>query len=363
MDVVVAGSGPAGWALASACAREGLETALIAPAPEAAWRHTYGLWQDELPALPADAIAAAPSRALGVGTSPHWLARRYLVADNDGLRRWLVHDEVRVIRGRVAGASAGRAHLAGGGSVAARLLVNATGGRRPGLGTQQTAYGLVVAAREAERLVPSDTAVFMDWSAPAREPSFLYAVPVGGGRVLLEETCLAHRPGLGPDLLAGRLRHRMLRAGAALAGDEELVRITLDPLRPRGLAFGAAAGLIHPATGYSLADSLRLAPAVAAALAEGLRSGPGQAVRMARHVLWPAPARTVYALRRFGLRALREMPGEALPEFFELFFGLPDELQRAYTSGRTDVAGTVAAMAALFRAAPWRVRARLARCR
>jgi lycopene beta-cyclase len=53
------------------------------------------------------------------------------------------------------------------------------------------------------------------------------------------------------------------------------------------------------------------------------------------------------------------MPAEAVPEFFDLFFDLPTELQRAFTSGRTDVAGTTAYMATLFRTAPWRLRARL----
>jgi lycopene beta-cyclase len=58
---------------------------------------------------------------------------------------------------------------------------------------------------------------------------------------------------------------------------------------------------------------------------------------------------------------IRQLPASALPEFFDLFFGLPTELQRAFTSGRTDVPGTVAAMASLFASAPWRLRARLAR--
>ena len=359
-DVVVAGAGPSGWALASACAREGLETTLIAPDPHARWHGTYGMWRDELPDLPPSVIAAAPARTLAVGTSEHLLDRSYVVIDNDGMRRWLAHPDVTAVAGRVAGFSSGVAHLAGGGSVKAPVLVNATGGRRAGHGMDQTAYGLVVRAADANRLVPADAALFMDWADRAREPSFLYAIPVGGDRVLLEETCLARKPGFALDILAARLRHRLTKAEIALKGDEEYVRIPLDLPRPRGLAFGVAAGLVHPATGYALADTLGLAPVVAAALREGLHTGGEHAMRAARHVVWSPAARTVHALRRFGLRAIGDMPGEALPEFFELFFRLPVELQRAFTSGRSDVTGTVAAMAVLFRSAPWRIRARLA---
>jgi lycopene beta-cyclase len=359
-DVVVAGAGPAGWALASCCARAGLATTLVAPSPGEPWHGTYGLWRDELPDLPDDAIAAAPAHALGIGTSVHLLDRDYLVVDNGGLRRWLTDPGVETVAGRIVGAGGGTVHLSGGGRLSAAVLVNATGGRRAGLGTEQTAYGLIVSASEAKGLVPDDTAVFMDWSRSAQDPSFLYAVPLGGDRVLLEETCLARKPGLALDILAGRLRHRLVKAGILLDGDEEFVRLPLDLPRPRALSFGVAAGMIHPATGYALADSLRLAPAVAAALRDGLRAGAEHAVRAARHEVWPPAARSVHALRRFGLRAIRDMPAAALPEFFELFFQLPTELQRAFTSGRTDVCGTVSAMVALFGSAPWRLRARLA---
>lgn len=358
--MVVAGAGPAGWALASACAGEGLETSLVAPEPHARWRPTYAGWRDEVPDLPSSAIAAAPARTLAIGTSEHWLDRSYLVLDNDGLRRSLAHPGVTAVEGRVAGFSTGTVHLAGGGSLRAPVLVDATGGVRGRYGMEQTAYGLVVPAADAERLVPAGTALFMDWSRRAREPSFLYAIPVGGDRVLLEETCLARRPGLAMDILAARLRHRLTAAGLPLRGREEFVRIPLDLPRPRRLAFGVAAGMIHPATGYSVATALGLAPQVAAALREGLRTSADHAMRAARHVVWPPSARAVHTLRRFGLRGIGELPGESVPEFFELFFRLPPELQRAFTSGRTDVTGTAAAMTVMFGSAPWRIRARLA---
>jgi len=137
------------------------------------------------------------------------------------------------------------------------------------------------------------------------------------------------------------------------------VSIPLDLPRAPGLAFGAAAGLVHPATGYSVATSLRLAPLVAEALREGLRRGPAEAVRAAQQVIWPRQARVVHALRSHGLRALRRMSSHQIAEFFDIFFQLPVELQSAFTSGRTDIAGTAAAMRAIFRAAPWHIRSHL----
>ncbi|MGH3770268.1 MAG: lycopene cyclase family protein, partial [Pseudonocardiaceae bacterium] len=46
----MAGGGPAGWAVAAACARLGLDTELVDPAPDRPWRATYGAWREELPA-------------------------------------------------------------------------------------------------------------------------------------------------------------------------------------------------------------------------------------------------------------------------------------------------------------------------
>ena len=53
------------------------------------------------------------------------------------------------------------------------------------------------------------------------------------------------------------------------------------------------------------------------------------------------------------------MDADQTRDFFELFFRLDPDLQRAYLSGREDVRGTAAAMAKLFRAAPWRLRAKM----
>ncbi|MEC3976631.1 lycopene cyclase family protein [Amycolatopsis sp. H20-H5] len=375
MDVLIAGAGPAGLALARECARRGLTTALVDPAPRRHWPPTYGLWADEVPALPATAVAAAPASALAYGTTAHRLSRSYLVLTNRGLRAWLTDDRVEVLTGRVErvdhGGHGATVRLADGRRLAAGVVVDASGERRVltggALGTpraEQTAFGLVLPAAVADALVPDSatTAVFMDWRAAAAEPSFLYAIPVGGGEVLVEETSLARRPGLDTVVLAARLRSRLAAAGIPWHGREEKVRIVLDaPVPARGptVPFGVTAGLVNPATGYSLATSLRLAPVVADALAENLGRGPGAAVKAAHRCLWTPSARAVHLLRRHGLRALRGMPPSAIPSFFDRFFALPEPSQRAFTSGREDVAGTTAAMTELFRDAPWAVRRRL----
>ena len=102
----------------------------------------------------------------------------------------------------------------------------------------------------------------------------------------------------------------------------------------------------------------RLVPRVAAAIADELPKRPSAAINAARHAIWPPTARVVHMLRRRGLATLLSLPPDQVRVFFALFFGLPDELQLAYLSGREDLAGTAAAMAALFRSATWALRAR-----
>jgi lycopene beta-cyclase len=380
-DVVVAGGGPAGWAVAARAVAHGLDVALVDPAPAPPWTATYGMWADELPAwLPADVVAARVEGPPAVARTAHVLPRSYLVLDPAALRGALRHPHVDVVEAPAAGrrpVEGGAAVLLpGGAAVPGRVVVDATGGRRaltalPAAGARaaQTAVGVVVP--DDGRVAPA----FMDWTADHGEdgwPTFLYAVPLGGGRLLLEETSLARRPGLPLDVLRRRLHVRLAARGIDVPPDaaEEHVRIPVDLPAARGsgavVPIGVAAGQVHPATGYSLAASLGAADDVAVAIALALRGGRGTdaqraaaAVRAARAAVWPPGARTVHRLRRRGLEVLLAMPPAEVPDFFELFFTLPAHHQRAYLSDRRDPAAAAAAMWALFTAADTRLRRRM----
>jgi len=233
-------------------------------------------------------------------------------------------------------------------------------GRQPRVAAEQTAYGVVVDAATAAPVVGPGEALFMDWRPDHGEPgwpTFLYAIPLGGDAVLLEETSLARRPGLPLPVLRRRLHARLAHHGITATPDArvERVRFPVDGPRhvtPGVLGYGAAAPLVHPASGFSVADALRLAPLAADALATG-------GVPAARRLLWSARAVAVHRLRRIGLEALLRMPPEAVPDFFETFFALPARHRHAYLSGRDDLAGHLAAMGALFGHADVRLRRRL----
>jgi lycopene beta-cyclase len=375
-DVVVVGAGPAGRALAGACAASGLATALVDPTPERQWRVTYGAFTAELPPdLPPTAVAAR-ARGRAVALTGWDLGWEYTVLDVPGLRAHLdaALGGVTVVAGRAAHRDRAGVALADGTHLAARAVVDAGGYRQPLLdrsaapapAAEQTAYGLVVDEATAAPLVGPGEALFMDWT-PGDDrswPTFLYAIPLGGGRVLLEETSLARRPGLPTAQLRDRLHARLARAGVAPPADAEVekVHFRVDSPRyrsPAAVGFGAAAPLVHPATGFNIAATLRLAPRVADALAAHLPTDPPAALAAARAVVWSPAARAVHALRRRGLEALLRMPPADVPAFFEVFFGLPERHRWAYLTARDDLGGAVSAMNALFGRAGWGLRGRL----
>ncbi|WP_341273142.1 lycopene cyclase family protein [Herbihabitans rhizosphaerae] len=371
MDVLVVGAGPAGLALASACATAGLDTAVLDPRPERQWRATYGLWRDEVPDLSDNVLAATATRTRAFAEHEHVIDREYAVLDNAALRRHLSHPAVRMITGTLAGSDSGprgaTATLSTGRRIAAGVIANCAGAPRTTRPrAEQSAFGLVLPERATEPLLPPGEALFMDWRPVAGHelPTFLYAVPLGGGHVLLEETSLAHRPGVAAEPLRHKLSARLRAHGVdpVEAVDQERVRFPVQvPLPRRGLAFGAAAAMVHPATGYSVAAALRTAPEVAATLAAELPGGPEAAVRAARAAVWPRAARHTHALRTWGLRAVLSLAPHQVPAFFEVFFRLPPDLQRAYLSERDSPTATAAAMTRMFTAAPWRLRASMVR--
>ncbi len=377
MDVLVVGGGPAGLAIAGACGQLGLATGVVDPAPDRPWTATYGMWSGELPAdLPASVVAArAAGRAIAV--SEHQLGWEYAVLDVPALRAHLVDGltDVHVHAARVVGSpEAGVVALADGSHLRAAVVIDAGGGARPLDRTTprqpaaaQTAYGLVLDEDAAAPFVAPGEALFMDWRGDhgdAGWPTFLYVIPLGGGQVLAEETSLARRPGLPLSTLRRRLHARLAHHGVEPPKDArcEKVSFRVDHPRHRGpgvLGFGAAAPLIHPATGFSLAASLRLAPRVATALATHLPDDPGRALAAAQKTVWPLDARVVHHVRRIGLESLLRMPPADVPGFFEQFFGLPDPHRWTYLTARDDVRGVVAAMNCLFRTSSGRLRRHL----
>ncbi|MGW0020136.1 lycopene cyclase family protein [Rhodococcus sp. NPDC003382] len=353
-DLVIAGLGPAGRALAFRAAAAGLEVTAVDPRPERAWRATYAAWADELPGwLPATAVAARVETPSAWTVREHRIARPYRVLDTAALQRALPLDRVRVVTGRAVDVDRTGVTLADGETLRGRCVVDARGlPPAPGR-AQQTAFGLVVDARSAAAALDGQEAWFMDWRRDngtdrGDAPSFLYAVPVGPGRVLLEETCLVGRPALVLPELEGRLRARLAARGVELSGAEpaEHVRFAVEGARRRRggpVGFGARGGLMHPATGYAVATALSAADPVVAAVRAG---------RDPDRVLWTPTARTVAALRARGLAVLLGLGGENAAEFFAAFFELPVDRQRAYLSGRDDPAGVAAAMWSLFGSVP-----------
>ncbi|WP_241472397.1 lycopene cyclase family protein [Mycolicibacterium neoaurum] len=377
MDVLIVGAGPAGIALAGECTRLGLDTGLLDPASDRPWTATYGMWSRELPAdLPASVVAArAAGRA--IGRTEHQLGWEYSVLNVPALQAHLTDrlGAVRMHRGRAVGSpTPGVVALADGSRLHAAVVVDAGGQRRPldpatppSTAAAQTAYGVIVDVDAATTLAAPGEALFMDWRADHGErgwPTFLYAVPLGGGRILLEETSLARRPGLPLTALRRRLHTRLARHGIVVPDDAptEKVSFPLDQPRhrvPGVLGFGAAAPLIHPATGFSVASALRLAPRVADALAANLPQGQQAALAAARGIVWSRSARAIHRFRRIGLEALLRMPADEVPDFFDTFFSLAPAHRWTYLTSRDDVLGTAVAMGHLFRIANPRLRGHL----
>lgn len=416
LDVLVLGAGPAGLAIAGALTRRGLRVGVVAPdlAPDAAgappsWRATYCAWLDELQDIGhADLVdqvwpGAVARCGLAADGTPrvHDLPRAYARVDKARLaaRLHAGADGVAWIRGTVVIAThtdtTTTLTLADGSTHAAALVVDAAG-HRPALlaapatpaPALQTAVGRVLTLDRSPW--PTDRAVLMDYdpvggygppgsgppeSGPAEgtaaesgPPTFLYVLPLADGRVFVEETCLAARPAVPAALLAARLDQRLTRLGlpTTSAEPDEWVSIPMGgalPHDPRVLGFGAAAGMIHPASGYLLPRALGAADRVATEVAVTLaaRGGtPARAVASGWEALWPRDRRQRRALYRFGLEALLAMDPSSTRAFFDHFFRLPPASWSGYLSDTLPAAELRVVMLTLFGRVPLPLKWRLA---
>ncbi|HYN31271.1 MAG TPA: lycopene cyclase family protein [Ilumatobacteraceae bacterium] len=392
VDVVVIGDGPAGSALACACRTRGVEVVLIGPDDE--WNATYSTWIDDVRGVEAigddvDGVLGQRVETIAVHTAHSVeIARPYGVFEN-GLLRARLREGVDHISGKVVDvrSPAGDRHrvvLADGSELRARLVVDTSGwpssfarlaGTTPP--AWQTAIGVVLTESPTGDLARPTLMDFRSVSSaggdgrpssigPSGVTTFCYALPVRDGW-LVEETVLAARPAVEPIALLARLAARLGRHPDDVLADSvrtEYVRIPLGGSRPGVdepvVAFGAAAGYVHAATGFSVASSLRAAPRVAAAIGAALESSASVAdSSMVGEAVWPAAFRRSRVLHDYGLELLLRLDDDEVRAFFGAFFALPVEQWRGYMRIDTPPSEVAAVMTKLFRASSWSMRRRL----
>ncbi|KAK9697254.1 hypothetical protein RND81_08G025200 [Saponaria officinalis] len=230
------------------------------------------------------------------------------------------------------------------GAASGKLLEYEVGGPRVCV---QTAYGIEVEVENSP--YDPNLMVFMDYrdytkqsfqSPEAKYPTFLYAMPMSPTRVFFEETCLASVDAMPFDLLKKKLLARLETMGIRIIRtyEEEWSYIpvggSLPSTEQRNLAFGAAASMVHPATGYSVVRSLSEAPNYASAIANLVKSGHSKSAILGQrrveniamqawNTLWPQERKRQRAFFLFGLALIVQLDIEGTRSFFRTFFRVP----------------------------------------
>ena len=398
-DVLVVGGGPAALAIAAELAEQGLAVAVLAASDcRDPWPNTYGIWGDEVDALGLGHLLehrwSYTCSYFGSGSSdpadpanrPTCHGRDYGLFDKNRLQQfWLERCEaagVQWLRGQALelthGSGRSQVATAAGEVLEARLVLDASGHKavfvqRPERGpvAGQAAYGVV--GRFSAPPVQPGQFVLMDYRADhltdaerQEPPTFLYAMDLGQGRFFVEETSLALAPPVPYATLKQRLERRLAHRGVAIeqVEHEEFclfpMNLPLPDLDQPVLAFGGAAAMVHPASGYMVGALLRRAPVLAAAVAARLRAEPAadslQLAQAGWQVLWPLELRRKHALYQFGLEKLMRFSEPQLRGHFASFFCLPSAQWYGFLTNTLSLGELLAAMLALFATAPWSVR-------
>ena len=393
LDVLVIGGGPAALCIASELVQRGVGVAGISLGDvKAPWSNTYGIWAEELINLGLEHLLAHrwsdTVSYFGCGGSENQdqaLSHRrgYGLLDRQALQQnWLGrcgdmvwHQDTAE---RVDVATDHSTVVCGSGeSLQARLVIDASGAqsariRRPNHGpvAGQAAYGVV--GRFSQPPIEPGRFVLMDYRCDhlsqeqrLEPPTFLYAMDLGDGVFFVEETSLALAPGVPYDVLKQRLHQRLGHRGVEITEviHEEFCLFPMNlPLPDRDqavLAFGGAASMVHPASGYMLGSLLRRGPALAQALAGALENpqlGSAALASCGWQQLWPMELVLRHRLYQFGLRRLMGFDEALLRRHFTTFFSLPEAEWFGFLTNTLPFPRLLGVMLRLFAKASWDLR-------
>ncbi|KAJ7979311.1 Lycopene epsilon cyclase [Quillaja saponaria] len=405
LDLVVIGCGPAGLALAAESAKLGLKVGLIGP--DLPFTNNYGVWQDEFKDLGLEGCIEHVWQDtivyLDDDDEPVMIGRPY-----GRVSRHLLHEELlrRCVESgvsylssrveRITEASNGNSHVVcehniaipcrlatvASGAASGKLLQYEVGGPKVSV---QTAYGVEVEVEnnpyDPNLMVFMDYRDYMKQKVPCLEekyPTFLYAMPMSSTRVFFEETCLASKDAMPFDLLKRKLLSRLKTMGIRITKiyEEEWSYIPVGGSLPnteqKNLAFGAAASMVHPATGYSVVRSLSEAPKYASVIANILRHGHPRSIlthkssndnisMQAWETLWPQERKRQRAFFLFGLALILQLDIEGIRTFFRTFFQLPKWMWQGFLGSSLSSTDLMLFAFYMFIIAPNDLRMRLVR--
>lgn len=391
--MLVLGGGPAALCIAAELNACGVDVEGIAPeAVDSPWPNTYGIWADGLTAVGLEPLLEhrwtdtvsyfgaggtahhdqATAHGIDYGLfdraqlQQHWLKRAAGV-------QWHQDTAERV----AVGSTVSTVSCSSGLQRQARLVIDASGSRTPhirrpdqGPVAGQAAYGVV--GRFNKPPIEPGRFVLMDYRCDhlteqqrAEPPTFLYAMDLGDGVFFLEETSLALAPGVPYAVLQQRLKQRLENRGVQITEvlHEEFCLFPMNlPLPDRSqplLAFGGAASMVHPASGYMVGALLRRGPSLAQALAEALADpvlGSAALARRGWQALWPTELVLRHQLYQFGLSRLMGFNETLLRRHFATFFALPREEWFGFLTNTLPLPRLMGVMLRLFALAPWDVR-------
>lgn len=144
---------------------------------------------------------------------------------------------------------------------------------------------------------------------------------------------------------------------------------SLPNTEQRNLAFGAAASMVHPATGYSVVRSLSEAPKYASAIANIIRTQSKNVIlswrntenisMQAWNTLWPQEKKRQRAFFLFGLALIVQLDIEGIRTFFRTFFQVPKWMWEGFLGSDLSSADLVLFAFYMFFLAPNNLRTRL----
>tara|TARA_Y100000589_G_C27177999_1_gene639586 strand:+ start:49 stop:1269 length:1221 start_codon:yes stop_codon:yes gene_type:complete len=392
-DILILGSGPAALCLASELASENLNIRCISTkSPYDKWVNTYGIWASELEDLGLESLLSHRwsetvsffGNGFGYnGNKPTEHKYDYGLIDREAFQNELLKrcKGIKWINDTVIKISSleqnSEVLCQSGLKLESRLVIDASGYKsnfikRPvGLEVaQQAAYGVV--GRFSSPPVEKGQFVLMDYRSNhlnKRElkeaPSFLYAMDLGDDVFFVEETSLANYPGLSSQYLKDRLMTRLKNKGIFIKDilHEENCLFPMNlplPLKNQSiLAFGGAASMVHPASGYMVGSLLRRAPLLAKKLSIYLGNPNLSSVELAKKgwdILWPYELTQRHKLYQYGLKRLMSFDEKMLRSFFLNFFQLSTKEWSGFLTNTLPLPKLIFVMSKMFLKSPLNIK-------